>query len=265
MTDAVPRDPVLSTSGITMIFGGLTALSDVNFSVERGSITALIGPNGAGKTTFFNCLTGIYRPSRGTMVFSPEPGKSFGLKKLAPDRITWLGIARTFQNIRLFNNLTVLENVLIACHSRMKAGILGALLRDRRTRDEENAMAEFSYRLLARYGLGPSANHVAKNLPYGAQRRLEIVRALATRPSLLLLDEPAAGLNIAETRELDDLIKYIRANESLSILLIEHDMSLVMSVSDMVYVLDYGSLIASGPPDEIRRDPKVIKAYLGED
>ncbi|MDR1036336.1 MAG: ABC transporter ATP-binding protein [Deltaproteobacteria bacterium] len=257
--------PVLSTAGITMIFGGLTALSDVNFEVDRGSITALIGPNGAGKTTLFNCLTGIYRPSRGTMTFSPEEGREIQLRKLAPDRITYLGIARTFQNIRLFNNLTVLENVLIACHSRMKAGILGALLRDRRTVQEERSMAEFSYRLLDRYGLGPSANHVAKNLPYGAQRRLEIVRALATRPSLLLLDEPAAGLNIAETRELDDLIRYIRDQEKLSILLIEHDMSLVMSVSDRVHVLDYGVLIASAPPEEIRRDPKVIKAYLGED
>ncbi|MDR2612723.1 MAG: ABC transporter ATP-binding protein [Deltaproteobacteria bacterium] len=248
-----------------MIFGGLTALSDVNFRVERGSITALIGPNGAGKTTFFNCLTGIYRPSRGIMTFSPEPGRSIQLRKLAPDRITRLGVARTFQNIRLFNNLTVLENVLVGCHSRMKAGLLGALLRDRGTRDEERAMAEFSYRLLERYGLAASANHVAKNLPYGAQRRLEIVRALATRPALLLLDEPAAGLNIAETRELDELIRFVREREGLSILLIEHDMSLVMSVSDSVYVLDYGVLIASGPPAEIRRDPKVVKAYLGED
>jgi branched-chain amino acid transport system ATP-binding protein len=147
----------------------------------------------------------------------------------------------------------------------MKAGLLGALLRDRKTREEELAMAEFSYRLLDRYGLAPAANHVAKNLPYGAQRRLEIVRALATRPSLLLLDEPAAGLNIAETRELDRLIRYIRDREGLSILLIEHDMSLVMSVSERVYVMDYGVLISSGPPDAIRRDPKVIKAYLGED
>ncbi|MDR3155429.1 MAG: ABC transporter ATP-binding protein [Deltaproteobacteria bacterium] len=248
-----------------MIFGGLTALSDVSFAVERGSITALIGPNGAGKTTLFNCLTGIYRPSRGTMTFSPEPGRNIPLRRLAPDRITCLGIARTFQNIRLFNNLTVLENVLIACHSRMKAGLLGALLRDRRTREEERAMADFSYRLLERYGLGPAVNHLARNLPYGAQRRLEIVRALATRPALLLLDEPAAGLNISETRELDSLIRRVRDSEELSVLLIEHDMSLVMSVSDLVYVLDYGALIAAGEPGDIRRDPKVVKAYLGED
>jgi branched-chain amino acid transport system ATP-binding protein len=263
--DTTASDAVLATSGLTMIFGGLTALSDVDFEVPRGSVTALIGPNGAGKTTLFNCITGIYRPSRGSVTFSPEPGRTLRLGRLAPDRVTRLGIARTFQNIRLFNNLTVLENVLVACHSRMKAGLLGALLLDRRTREEERAMARLSYTLLDRYGLAASANRLAGNLPYGGQRRLEIVRALATGPRLLLLDEPAAGLNNTETRGLDELIRYVREKEGVSILLIEHDMSLVMSVSDLVHVLDYGALIASGPPDGIRRDPKVVKAYLGED
>ncbi len=260
--------PIIETAGVTMIFGGLVALDDVNFQVERGSITALIGPNGAGKTTFFNCLTGIYRPTRGRVTFQAGAGpeaRPVSLSGLSPDKVTTLGVARTFQNIRLFNNLTVLENVLIGCHCRMKAGLFGALLRDRRTMAEEREMAEYSYRLLDRYGLGAAVNDLAKNLPYGAQRRLEIVRALATRPSLLLLDEPAAGLNIGETRELEDLIHLIRDRENLSILLIEHDMSLVMSISEKVYVMEYGRVIASGPPVEIKNDPQVIKAYLGEE
>jgi branched-chain amino acid transport system ATP-binding protein len=176
-----------------------------------------------------------------------------------------LGLARTFQNIRLFNNLTVLENVLIGCHPRMKAGLWGALFRTRRTMAEERDMAEYSMHLLEKYGLGAMANDLAKNLPYGDQRRLEIIRALATGPRLLLLDEPAAGLNIAETCALDDLIRLIREREKLSILLIEHDMSLVMSVSEKVWVMEYGRLIAAGAPYEIKNDPVVIRAYLGEE
>ena len=260
--------PIIETSGVTMIFGGLVALDEVNFRVERGSITALIGPNGAGKTTFFDCLTGIYTPTRGDITFTADEGPSsrpVSLKGLSPDKITTRGVARTFQNIRLFNNLTVLENVLIGCHCRMKAGLLGALFRDKKTMAEERDMAEYSYRLLERYGLGGAVNDLAKNLPYGAQRRLEIVRALATRPSLLLLDEPAAGLNIVETKELEELIHLIRDRENLSILLIEHDMSLVMSISEKVYVMEYGRVIAEGPPEVIKNDSKVIKAYLGEE
>ena len=265
------RPPIIETLGLSKIFGGLVAVDEVNLQVEEGSITALIGPNGAGKTTLFNCLTGIYQPTRGHILLSrpqisgtkqPLPT---ALNRLRPDQITAMGLARTFQNIRLFNNLTVLENVLIGCHPRMKAGLWGALMRTRQTQAEERAMAEFSMELLEKYGLGGAANDLAKNLPYGDQRRLEIIRALATGPRLLLLDEPAAGLNITETTALDDLICLIREREKLSILLIEHDMNLVMSVSEKVLVMEYGRLIAAGSPQEIKNDPVVIRAYLGEE
>ena len=265
------RPPIIETRGLSKNFGGLVALDEVDLQVEEGSITALIGPNGAGKTTLFNCLTGICQPTRGHILLRPPrdaatgpPGRTT-LNNLRPDQVTALGLARTFQNIRLFNNLTVLENVLIGCHPRMKAGLWGALMRTRRTRAEERAMAEYSMHLLEKYGLGPAANDLAKNLPYGDQRRLEIIRALATGPRLLLLDEPAAGLNISETGALDDLIRLVREQENLSVLLIEHDMSLVMSVSEKVWVMEYGRLIAAGTPLEIKNDPVVIRAYLGEE
>ena len=260
---------IIETRRLSKTFGGLLALDEVDFQVEEGSITALIGPNGAGKTTLFNCLTGIYQPSRGEIILSlPQengPPRRETLNNLRPDQITTRGLARTFQNIRLFNNLTVLENVLIGCHPRMKAGLWGALMRTKKARAEERAMVEYSMQLLEKYGLGPAANDLAKNLPYGGQRRLEIIRALATGPRLLLLDEPAAGLNNAETTALDDLIRLIRERENLSILLIEHDMSLVMSVSEKVWVMEYGRLIAQGPPHEIKNNPVVIRAYLGEE
>ena len=248
-----------------MHFGGLVALDTVDLDVARGEIVALIGPNGAGKTTFFNCITGIYNPTAGDIMVIPpgrEPRRVNGLK---PNKVTELGMARTFQNIRLFPTLTVLENVLIGRHCRMQAGILGAAFRDRRTRREEKETVAHCYRLLTRFGLRDHVNDLAKNLPYGAQRRLEIVRAMATDPFLLLLDEPAAGMNIGETRDLEDLIKRIRDEEEISILLIEHDMSLVMSLAEKIYVMDYGRLIARGTPDQIKKDPSVIKAYLGED
>lgn len=249
-----------------MNFGGLRALDEVDLDVCQGEIVALIGPNGAGKTTFFNCITGIYDPSNGdVMISSPNNGSPQRINGLKPNLVTEKGLARTFQNIRLFHNMTVLENVMIGCHCRMKAGILGAVLRGISTRREEEAVIQKSYTILKKIGLEKYVNDFAKNLPYGAQRRLEIARAMATDPFLLLLDEPAAGMNPQETHELDELIIRIRDTEGISILLIEHDMKLVMSLSDRIFVMDYGKKIAQGTPEEIRNNPAVIKAYLGEE
>ncbi|WP_456385907.1 ABC transporter ATP-binding protein [Desulfolithobacter sp.] len=256
--------PILEVTGLTMDFGGIRALDSLDLQVREGEIVALIGPNGAGKTTFFNCLTGIYKPTGGDLLLTPPGRKTRRLNGLKPNRITQQGLARTFQNIRLFPNMTVLENVMIARHCRTRAKVLGAIFRDRRTREEERRIVELSYSILEKMGLESWVNEFAKNLPYGAQRRLEIARALATEPILLLLDEPAAGMNPQETKELDDLISEIR-DDGLSILLIEHDMKLVMSLSDHIFVMDYGKKIAEGTPEEIRTNPDVIKAYLGED
>ena len=260
-------EPILSVEQLTMDFGGLRALDKVDLDVRQGEIVALIGPNGAGKTTFFNCITGIYDPSGGDIRIAPpkKEGKTQRINGLKPNLVTEKGLARTFQNIRLFQNMTVLENVMIGCHCRMKAGILGAVLRGKTTRREEEAVIQKSYTILKKIGLAKYVNDFAKNLPYGAQRRLEIARALATDPFLLLLDEPAAGMNPQETRELDELIIKIRETEGVSILLIEHDMKLVMSLSDRIFVMDYGKKIAQGTPGEIRKNPAVIKAYLGEE
>ncbi len=248
-----------------MDFGGIRALDGVSLEVEENEIVALIGPNGAGKTTLFNCVTGVYRPVRGD-IWIAKPGKHrHKINGLAPHFITHRGLARTFQNIRLFPNMTALENVMIGRHTRLRSDVLEAVLRGRFTIDEEKEVIRASYEILEKIGIEKYANEVAKNLPYGSQRKLEIARALATEPFLLLLDEPAAGMNPFETKELDALIIRIRETENISIFIIEHDMSLVMSISDTVYVMDYGKLIARGKPAEIRNDPAVIKAYLGED
>jgi branched-chain amino acid transport system ATP-binding protein len=257
--------PILDVTQLTKDFGGLRALDSIDFQIKQGEIVALIGPNGAGKTTFFNCITGIYPPSRGKVSLKRPGGKSVNIKGLKPNQVTEAGMARTFQNIRLFQNMTVLENVMIGRHCRLRAGIPGALLRNRATRKEEEQVVADSYHMLEKIALSQYVNEFAKNLPYGAQRRLEIARALATDPFILLLDEPAAGMNAQETQELDDLIIRIRSEEDISILLIEHDMKLVMSLSDRIYVVDYGKKIAEGSPTDIKSNPAVIKAYLGEE
>jgi branched-chain amino acid transport system ATP-binding protein len=257
------RKYILKIDGLSMEFGGIRALDCLHLAIRQNEIVALIGPNGAGKTTFFNCLTGIYVPSEGEiLLYPPKSGKSVSLKGMKPDQITERGLARTFQNIRLFPRMTVLENVMIGRHCRMKASVLGALFRNAATRREEQETVDTCYVILEKMGLAGYVNELAKNLPYGAQRRLEIARALATEPFLLLLDEPAAGMNPQETLEIIDLIKEISA-DGLSILLIEHDMKLVMSLSDRIFVIDYGKKIAEGNPAEIRSNPMVIKAYLG--
>jgi branched-chain amino acid transport system ATP-binding protein len=241
-------------------FGGLSALLDFNFQIAENELVGLIGPNGAGKTTVFNLITGVYKPDRGSIMFRGE-----NLAGLPPYTICAKGIARTFQNIRLFNDLTVLDNVKISAHKNVPYGLISAIFRTPGFFRGEEEIEKEALRYLELFHLKDKKDELAKNLPYGEQRRLEIVRALATRPLLLILDEPAAGMNPQETQELMGLIRHIRDEFNLTILLIEHDMSLVMGVCERLYVLDYGQIIAEGTPAEIRSNRRVIEAYLGED
>lgn len=256
------RDVMLETKGLTQIFGGLVAVDAVDLKIERGSITSVIGPNGAGKTTFFNMIAGIYRPTRGEIWFNGQRIAKDN-RSMRPDQVTKIGISRTFQNIRLFSNVSAIDNVLMGMHTKMHAMPWHAILRTQGQRQEEFKSLSKAYELLDYTGLSGAAAATARNLSYGDQRRLEIARALASEPKLLLLDEPTAGMNPRETATMTTFIDAMRRDLDVTILLIEHDMKVVMGISDHVAVLDHGVKIADGTPDEIRANTQVIEAYLG--
>ncbi len=249
---------ILETRDLTKRFGGLSAVNRVNVAIPEGAIYSIIGPNGAGKTTLFNCITGFYPPEEGEVLFM---GKN--LTGLSPDRITQRGISRTYQNIRLFPAMTALENILVGAHPRLRSNFADAILRTPRQRAEEKTALEKAMKLLEFVGLKGKGDLLARNLPYGEQRRLEMARALANEPKIILLDEPTAGMNPNESRTMMRFIENLREELGITILLIEHDMKVVMGISEFIYVLDFGQLIAQGSPEEIQRNPQVIESYLG--
>lgn len=260
----VDSDPILTVAGVSIRFGGLLALSDISFTMDRGTITAVIGPNGAGKTTLFNCITGFYRPTAGTIELD-HSGHARRLERLAIHSIARLGVARTYQNIRLFAKMSAIENLLVAQHNKVNHHLLSGIFQTRNFRTSEKEALERAWQWLAFMGLEHAANQEAGTLPYGQQRRLEVARAMATEPALICLDEPAAGLNAQETNELNGLILKLKNEYGVSVLLIEHHMGVVMNISDHVVVLDHGVVISDGTPESVQKDPEVIKAYLGTD